>query len=104
MYAHLYIWPYVLLWPIFLAYYLSDERYNQYIGASEWTFVWVGTIFTLQALTWLSTKWSVDLNARFTSTKVDNVKEAKLIKIHPVENAGAAEICKIERDHVGAMG
>jgi manganese-transporting P-type ATPase len=100
LFAHTYIWPFLLVWPVFFSYYLSNERYATYIGAQEWTFVWSGTIITFQALAWLVTKWSVDLNALFTSTKVKNAKEAQLIKVHPIENAGAAEICKLERDTV----
>ena len=102
IYAHLYVWPFLLVWPVFLAYYLSEEQYNQYIGAPEWTFVWTGTIVTFQSLAWLSTKWSVDLNALFTSTKAQSTREASLIKVHPVENAGASEICQLERDTVSA--
>lgn len=97
-----YIWPFVLIWPVFFAVYLSEERYNDYIGGSEWTFVWAGTIFSLQSLTWLTTKWNVNLDAAFKSTNVKNVENAKLIKVIPVTNAGSAEICKILRDTVCA--
>ena len=87
---------------MFFAVYLSEERYNDYIGGSEWTFVWAGTIFSLQSLTWLTTKWNVNLDAAFKSTNVKNVENAKLIKVIPVTNAGSAEICTILRDTVCA--
>ncbi|KAK0717803.1 hypothetical protein B0T26DRAFT_872170 [Lasiosphaeria miniovina] len=95
---HAYIWPFAIIWPIFLRFYLSPELYEKHIQAPEWTFVWVGTIITVQSLVWLCTHWSVDLNAHFTARKARSVEEAELIKVIPVANAGAAEICKIVRD------
>ncbi|KIH92655.1 cation-transporting ATPase 13A1 [Sporothrix brasiliensis 5110] len=97
---HAYVWPFVVAWPVFLYYYLTPELYEKHIGAPEWTFVWVGTILTLQSLTWLSTNWSVDIKALFTATKAKTVADAKLIKVVPVANAGVAEICKLETDQI----
>ena len=97
---HLYIWPFLAIWPVFFAFYLSEERYNKYIDGSEWTFVWAGSIFTLQSLTWLTTKWNVNIDALFTCIKSGEVRDASLIKVIPVTNAGSAEICKIQRDNV----
>ena len=94
---HAYIWPFTFVWPAFLAVYLSRERYDRYIQSSEWTFVWVGAVVTVQALTWLSTHWSVSLKSAFTSTKARDVRSAKLIKVIPVANAGSAEICPLIR-------
>ena len=99
-YAHLYAWPFLFVWPIFLALYLSEERYNTYIGAPEWTFVWSGSIITLQTLAWLVTKWDVNIDAIFTTSKAKSVETAQLIKVLPVENAGSAAICKLEREEV----
>ncbi|TVY84184.1 Manganese-transporting ATPase [Lachnellula suecica] len=96
---HAYVWPFVIIWPIFLRYYLSNDLYEKHIGGQEWTFVWCGTIITIQSLVWLSTNWSVNLRAFFTSRAVKSVQEAKLIKVLPVVNAGSADICKIERDN-----
>lgn len=90
------------MWPVFFAIYLSEERYNDYIGGSEWTFVWAGTIFSVHSLTWLTTKWNVNLDAAFKSTTVKHVENAKLIKVIPATNAGSAEICTILRDTVCA--
>lgn len=101
IYLRLYIWPFTVLWPIFLALYLDQDRYDDYIDGQEWTFVWVATISSLQALTWLSTKWSVNLDTYFTCTKADSVEDAKLIKIIPAVNSGAAGICKIEHEVEG---
>ena len=102
LYLHTYIWPFVALWPAFFAIYLSEERYKQYIDGSEWTFVWAGSILSLQTLTWLTTKWNVDLDSLFTSYKTKAVRDAKLIKVIPAANAGSAAICKLQRDNVGA--
>ncbi|KAI9807413.1 MAG: hypothetical protein M1833_000158 [Piccolia ochrophora] len=100
LYLHTYVWPFLFVWPAFLAFYLSPERYERHIQSSEWTFVWVGTIITFQALFWLSTNWNVNVRSLFTSTKARNVENAKLIKVVPVANAGSAEICALTRDIV----
>ena len=89
-----------MIWPVFFAFYLSEDRYNTYINGSEWTFVWAGSIITLQSLTWLTTKWNVNIDALFTSIQAREVRDASLIKVIPVMNAGSAEICKLLRDNV----
>jgi len=101
LYQHAYIWPFAIIWPIFLRYYLTPELYEQYIQAPEWTFVWVGTIITCQTLVWLCTHWSVNLNATFTAKKARSVEDALLIKVIPAANAGSPDICKLVRDNVG---
>jgi len=55
---------------------------------------------TAQSLTWLSTKWNVNVDSLFTSTTAKSVRDAKLIKVIPVTNAGSAEICHLLRDKV----
>lgn len=100
-YLHAYIWPFTIVWPVFFAFYLSPKLYGKYIGAEEWTVVWVGTIITFQSLTWLSTHWSVDLEGKFTASKAKDVEDALLIKVIPIANAGTAEICKLIRDKAG---
>ncbi|KAK2804953.1 hypothetical protein FQN51_001046 [Onygenales sp. PD_10] len=96
-----YVWPFLIIWPIFLAVYLSPERYDTYIQGSEWTFVWAGSIFTLQALTWLATKWNVNVDALFTTSSAKSVYTAQLIKVLPIVNAGSAEICPLIREKAG---
>ncbi|KAK0621898.1 hypothetical protein B0T17DRAFT_494494 [Bombardia bombarda] len=98
LYRHAYIWPFVIIWPVFLAFYLSPERYEKYINAPEWTFVWVGTIITAQSLVWLCTHWSVSLKAAFTAQKAGSIEDAELIKVIPIANAGTADICQLVRD------
>ena len=47
------------------------------------------------------TKWNVNLDALFTTTKSSDVRNSRLIKVVPVENAGSAEICPLITDTVG---
>ncbi|KAF8853725.1 hypothetical protein BDZ45DRAFT_66575 [Acephala macrosclerotiorum] len=101
LYLHTYVWPFAIIWPIFLRYYLSEELYAKHINGQEWTFVWCGSIITAQSLTWLCTKWNVNLKSLFTSVSANKVQDAQLIKVIPVTNAGSSEICKIDRDNAG---
>lgn len=101
IYLHTYVWPFVIIWPIFFRYYLSNELYNQFIGGQEWTFFWSGSIITAQSLVWLSTHWNVNLRSLFTTISTKDIRDAQLIKVIPVSNAGASDICEIIRDNVG---
>lgn len=98
---HAYILPFVFLWPLFFSYYLPQASYDTYINGQEWTFVYAGTIVTLQSLTWLMTFWNVNIRALFTASSVNRVRDAGLIKVIPKENAGSSEICTIERERTG---
>ena len=100
LYLHTYVWPFAFIWPVFLRYYLTQELYDQYIGGEEWTFVWCAAIITVQSLFWLSTHWSVNLDARFKAKKAKDINDAQLIKVLPIANAGSGEICKLVRDKV----
>ena len=100
---HAYITPFLVLWPAFLAVYLSPEQYDKRISSAEWTTVWIGTIATFQALTWLATKWSISIRALSTTSRAPDVRSATLIQVTPVANAGGAEICKLERDEQGGV-
>lgn len=100
LHFHAYVWPFTILWPIFLRYYLTPSLYEKHIGSSEWTYVWCGSIITLQSLAWLSTNWSVNVKALFTASKAKEVKDAQLIKVIPVANAGSPDICELLRENV----
>ncbi|SPO01543.1 probable SPF1 - P-type ATPase - unknown function [Cephalotrichum gorgonifer] len=100
-YVHTYIWPFAIIWPVFLRYYLTPSLYEQHISSSEWTFVWCGTIITAQSLVWLSTNWNINLKALFTASKAGDISDAQLIKVIPVANAGSADICELVREKVG---
>jgi manganese-transporting P-type ATPase len=103
LFLRTYVWPFTILWPIFLFFYLDQDRYDDYIDGSEWTFVWVATIVTLQSLAWLTTKWSVNLATTFTTTKAKSVKTAELIKVIPIVNSGSPAICPLEREKDGRI-
>lgn len=98
---HTYIWPFLVIWPAFFAVYLNEDFYIDYIDGQEWTFVYSGTIFTVQSLLWLMTQWNVNIRAAFTSTAARDVSSARLIKVIPIANAGSAEICDLQRDNYG---
>lgn len=66
--AHAYIFPFVPLYAIFATIYFF--YYDKYIGSEEWTFLYFGSLITLNALAWLSVHWSVTLRALFTATRV----------------------------------
>ena len=103
LYLHTYVWPFLAIWPGFLAVYLSEERYSTYINGSEWTTVWLGAIITAQSLLWLMTKWNVNIDTLFKTSKASEVRDASLIKVIPVTNAGSAEICTLKREIVGNL-
>jgi cation-transporting ATPase 13A1 len=97
---HTYVWPFIVIWPAFFAFYLSEERYNKHIGGQEFTFLWSGSIFCFQALLWLSTKWNVNVRALFTATTARDLRTATQIKVVPIANAGSAEIVPLHRENV----
>ena len=66
--AHAYILPFMPLYPVFAMIYFF--KYDEFIGSEEWTFVYFGSLITLNALCWLCVHWSVTLQALFTATKV----------------------------------
>ncbi|KAK3338880.1 cation-transporting ATPase 4 [Neurospora tetraspora] len=101
LYLHAYVWPFAIIWPIFFRYYLDQDLYDKHINGQEWTFVWAGTIITVQALVWLCTHWNINLRAAFTAKKARSVQDAQLIKVIPVANAGISDICPIVRDTAG---
>lgn len=92
------MWPFLVIWPAFFAFYLSPERYDKYIQGQEWTFVWAGSIITVQSLLWLMTKWNINIETLFTATKANSLDSAQLIKVIPEANAGSAEICPLIHD------
>ncbi|KAK9453271.1 hypothetical protein V1511DRAFT_89513 [Dipodascopsis uninucleata] len=88
-----YIWPFFFLYPLFGYFYFL--RYEEYINGSEWTFVFLGSIISLQALLWLMTHWSVGIETLFTAKSASNPETAKLIKVIPAANAGQPSVCNI---------
>lgn len=89
-----FIWPFFFLYPAFGYFYFF--KYEEWINGSEWTFVFLGTIISFQALLWLMTHWSVEVLTLFTTSKATNPKKAKLIRVIPDANAGQPMLCKLE--------
>jgi len=77
IWAHAYVLPFVPLYPLFATIYFF--YYDKYIASEEWTFVYFGSIITLNALAWLSIHWSVTLNALFTARTVPSALLLPLI-------------------------
>ena len=73
--AHAYILPFIPFYPLFGIIYFF--KYDEYIGSEEWTFVYFGSLITLNALCWLCVHWSVTLEALFTATKVLTPRHTK---------------------------
>lgn len=65
----MYVWPFAsMLYPVF--FYVYFYHYDTYLGSEEWTFVALGSVITLHAMTFLVCQWSVDVKALFTCVKV----------------------------------
>ncbi|KAI8975231.1 endoplasmic reticulum Ca-transporting P-type ATPase [Mycotypha africana] len=92
---HLYVWPFFsMLYPAFI--YVYFFHYDTYLGSEEWTFVAIGGIVSLHALTFLACQWSVNLKALFTCLKEPNVYKASIIKIIPYRYQGKGTLVKLE--------
>lgn len=94
--ARLYVWPFGIIYPLFLQVYIN--HYDKYIGGSEWTFVYLMAIGSLNVLFWLMPHWNIDVDARFNYSPVDLIAAASYIKITPAPNSGVGEICPIVRE------
>ncbi|CUM46391.1 uncharacterized protein AC631_03102 [Debaryomyces fabryi] len=91
-----YVWPFAIIYPIFLQVY--TQHYDKYIGGSEWTFVYLIAICSLNMLFWLMPHWNIDVNGKFNYLPVKTISEATHIKIVPAPNSGVGEICEILRE------
>ncbi|OBA22885.1 P-type ATPase [Metschnikowia bicuspidata var. bicuspidata NRRL YB-4993] len=94
--ARLYVWPFGIIYPVFLQVYV--KHYDTYIGGSEWTFVYLMAIVSLNLLIWLMPHWNLDIDAKFNYISASTVSEASHIKITPAPNSGIGEICEIQRE------
>lgn len=94
--ARLYVWPFGIIYPAFFQVYFN--HYDTYIGGSEWTFVYLMAIGSLNMLFWLMPHWNIDIDAKFNYTGVRSISEASHIKITPAPNSGVGEICTINRE------
>lgn len=65
---HLYVFPFLFLYPLLAYAYYGD--YDRYIKSEEWTFVFIVSLVSAHALSFLVTRWDVRARAMITSTSV----------------------------------
>lgn len=94
--ARIYVWPFGIVYPLFLQVYLN--HYDKYIGGSEWTFVYLMAICSVNLLFWLMPHWNIDIDAKFNYSRVGLIAQASHVKITPAPNSGIGEICPIVRE------
>ncbi|GEQ71731.1 hypothetical protein JCM33374_g5417 [Metschnikowia sp. JCM 33374] len=94
--VRLYVWPFGIIYPVFLQVYF--KHYDTYIGGSEWTFVYLMAIVSLNMLLWLMPHWNLNIDSKFNYVTVSSVAQASHIKITPAPNSGIGEICEIQRE------
>lgn len=96
-----YGWPFLALYPAF--FYLYFFKYDEYLGASEWTTVFLGAIGSLQALLWLMPFWNVSIREAFETEPAASVETASQIKVVPAANAGSPDVCSLDRAADGTI-
>lgn len=94
--SRVYVWPFGIIYPVFFQIYFN--YYDTYIGGSEWTFVYLMAIGSLNMLFWLMPHWNIDIDSKFNYSTVGTINEASHIKITPAPNCGIGEICTINRE------
>ncbi|KAI7862416.1 HAD ATPase, P-type, family IC [Spinellus fusiger] len=100
---HLYVWPFFsMLYPVF--FYVYYFKYDVYIVSEEWTFVSLGSIITLHALSFLVCQWNVSIKALFTCTKENDVNKATIIKIVPFRYQGIGTLCPLHHGQPNSLG
>lgn len=83
---HVYVLPFLFLYPLLAyAYYI---KYDQWIKSEEWTFVFTAGLLIVHALTYLSTHWSVQIKALFTTTSVDAIDMTDCVCVLPHAHKG----------------
>ncbi|KAJ1914073.1 putative cation-transporting ATPase 1 [Tieghemiomyces parasiticus] len=92
---HLYAWPFLSLYPLWLAVYVS--YYDQYLGSVEYTFVSLGFLLVANFLTFLVGQWSVPIKARTTCQRTTDVNHADVILVTPVKHQGKSQLCPLHR-------
>ncbi|KAG0664739.1 putative cation-transporting ATPase 1 [Maudiozyma exigua] len=90
-----YTLPFVPLYATFFHLYFTE--YERYIGGSEWTFVFLGTIISLNILVLLIPVWNVKMAAWFNFNEAHHINAATDILIYTTENNGADGIVEIQR-------
>lgn len=90
-----YVLPFFLLYATFAQLYF--QQYDRYIKGPEWTFVYLGTLVSLNILVMLMPAWNVKIKAKFNYSTTKNVNEATHILIYTTPNNGSDGIVEIQR-------
>ena len=101
LFSRPYAFPFIPLYATFFHIYF--QSYDVYIKGPEWTFVYLGTLISLNILTWLLPEWNVSIAANFKYSQVKNVQEATHILIFTTPNNGSDGIVPIERIYEDGM-
>jgi cation-transporting ATPase 13A1 len=98
-----FVWPFTIIYPVFLQVYFY--QYDIYIKGSEWTFVYLITIISLNFLMWLMPHWNINIDTKFNYSRVSQLSQASHIKITPAANAGVGAIVPIvsENDQISFL-
>lgn len=91
--------PYTLYFlPLYATFaHLYIQQYDRYIQGPEWTFVYLGTIISLNILVMLMPSWNIGIAAGFEYAAAGDLAEATHILIHTTANNGSDGIVKIQR-------
>ncbi|CCH59062.1 hypothetical protein TBLA_0B02200 [Henningerozyma blattae CBS 6284] len=90
-----YVLPFFPFYGTFFQIYFT--QYERYIKGPEWTFVYLGSIISLNILVWLIPNWNIRIGAQFNYSKAVSVREATHILIETTPNNGADGITEINR-------
>lgn len=90
-----YVTPFIPFYAFF--YYVYNNLYDEYIGGQEWTFVYLGTILSLNMLVYLMPEWNHGIKVAFKYSGVNSLKDAEKIYIQTTPNNGSDDIVDIER-------
>lgn len=73
------------------------NQYDKYIKGQEWTFLYLGTIVSLNILVALLPEWNVGIEAGFKYVAARDLQEATHILIKTTENNGSDGIVDIQK-------
>ncbi|PKI82733.1 putative cation-transporting ATPase 1 [Malassezia vespertilionis] len=91
---HLYVLPFLFLYPLLAyAYYF---KYDEWIRSEEWSFVFSVALVSINALTFLVTRWSIHARTRITASNVQSIELADIVRVLPHPHKGDGEIVALE--------
>ncbi|KAK5779779.1 ion-transporting P-type ATPase SPF1 PWA37_000993 [Arxiozyma heterogenica] len=93
--ARPYTFPFFPIYATFIHIYFT--QYDKYIKGPEWTFVYLGTIISLNMLILLMPAWNVNINSKFNYNTVTDLDKATHVLIKTTPNNGSDDIVPIQR-------